>query len=68
MRFKSQAQRKAVMAKYRYRIFIRPEGEQRYIPTNKVFSNKLKATTYANIETVAGMGEDYSVKKIKVVN
>jgi hypothetical protein len=63
MRFKNDAQRKAVMAKYR--IFVRPEGKINYIPTTKFFNDKTKAWTFANIESVAGMGEDYIVKKVK---
>jgi len=63
MRFKNASQRKAVMAKYR--IFVKPEGKINYIPTTKFFNDKKKAWTFANIESVAGMGEDYTVKKVK---
>lgn len=63
MRFKNERQRKAVMAKYR--IFVKPEGKINYIPTTEFFNDKKKAWTFANIETVAGMGEDYIVKKVK---
>lgn len=50
----------------RYQIWVRPEGEEFYKPTSIVYKSKIKATTFANIETVAGMGEDYEVRKIKI--
>ena len=45
-----------------YRIWVKPDGEEFYEPTPIVFRNKVRATTFANIETTAGMGEDYEVR------
>jgi hypothetical protein len=68
MRFKSSAQRRAVMARLnkpivQYRIYIKHDGIDHYEPTKKVFSSKKKADNFSFIETLAGQGEDYISKK-----
>jgi len=46
----------------RYRVWVTPEGESKAIRTNKTFKDKKEAETWANIETAAGMGENYEVR------
>ncbi len=51
--------------KGRYRIYVKREGETEYIPTDIYFDNEKDAETFAGIESVAGMGEDYKVEKVR---
>ena len=46
-----------------YRIFVRPEGGKKLIPTQESFDDEKEAETFAGVETIAGMGETYIVKK-----
>jgi len=44
-----------------FRVLVRPEGSDELTLLKEEFPSELEATTFANIETVAGMGEDYFV-------
>lgn len=48
-----------------YRIYEKPENEEKYYPTNEVFKKKVNAMNFANLETIAGMGETYAFMKVK---
>jgi len=49
----------------RYCIYVQPEDEDRRTSINKCFKKKKDATSFAYIETKAGMGEEYFVKDKK---
>jgi hypothetical protein len=49
----------------RYKILVRGDGEDEYRYAGRTFKDKKKAHTFANLETVAGMGEEYIVREEK---
>jgi hypothetical protein len=53
---------KGIKRPQRFRIFVRPEGENKSKPLNIFFKDRKKAETWAGIETAAGMGEVYNVR------
>lgn len=59
---------KGIKQPQRFKIFVRPEGEDRLRPTKVWFKDRKKAENFANIETAAGMGEQYFVKGGKRTN
>ena len=53
------------ISKRKFCILVQPEGSRKLMKTGICFKKKIKATTFANLETVAGMGETYFVKDMK---
>lgn len=49
-----------------YQILVRPDGEEDFRPTNVTFKNRREAQNFAYVETIAGQGEDYIVRKNKI--
>ena len=58
--------------KDKFKMMVRPEGENRYYvakdPERKYRRNYVsgynKASNYAHVETLAGMGEEYYMKRV----
>jgi hypothetical protein len=53
------------MARRRYSVYVSPEGENDWHYTGSSFKRKKHADTYAGIESIAGMGEHYTVRRSK---
>ena len=56
------AKKKARKYRKPYSVYVYPEGSNKGYYTGSSFKSKKSASTFANIETVAGMGETYRVK------
>jgi len=54
-----------MVTKRNYQLLVKTEGGLFFTPVPKFFSKKIQASTFANIETVAGMGEIYDFRKVK---
>ena len=50
----------------KYRVYVKPEGHEYYQYAGiKSFKSDKEAITWSGIESIAGMGETYKVKKVK---